>query len=616
MKQRRRLRAVKSRPITAAVLAVTLVASAAVGLSSTKILQTQGEGIDPVDASLSTASLADGENIVVDDPAIRAQGEGDASRTVKQFTQEEPFSQFALTWTGNKDVAVFARGQRDDGTWTDWYDTDPMDYGGDDAETKKGTDLIYLEPTKTVQVSMSGVDLYDTEAVKDLEAVFIDGGKSDIPDSSIDLAADSDGLPKIVSRKGWGADESIRCKEPSYADGVIGLTVHHTAGSNNYSAQEAPGIVRGIYKYHAQTLGWCDIGYHVLADKYGNLYEGRYGGLNKDVIGVHAGGFNENTWAVSMLGNYSTAQPSSQMINSVGEVLGWRAKVEGLDPTGKNHHVSEGTQYSKYPQGTRVELPNIFAHRDVGTTECPGNHVYAKMDEIRKIAKKKANSISGGGNGSTGSTPKSSSSAASTGTATTTATAPASAQTTPASNNNSAVNLLQQLQGSSGTSNNMVSTLIKLAIGLASAVGLLPGTVSNLGNIKVIDGLNLGMLPGFLDKVIPLSGNTDLAKLWKTLSPILGNARSEEVTYTNGNGKEVTYALFENGIIVGSPETGLQPLWGAIGDTWAAQGLDMGPLGLPLGQEYKDGELLRVDFEHGYITYDPATGKVDVHHGK
>lgn len=612
MKQRRRLSAVKSRPITAIVLAATLVASAVIGISGTRVLQTQGDGIDPIDASLTTSSLTEGENVVVDDPAITAQGEGDAARTVKQFTQDEPFSQFALTWTGNKDVAVFARGQRDDGSWTDWYDTDPMDYGGGDAETKKGTDLIYLEPTKTVQVSMSGVDLYDNQAIKDLEAVFINGGESEIPETSIDLAADSDGLPKVVSRKGWGADESIRCKEPSFADGVIGLTVHHTAGSNNYSAKEAPGIVRGIYKYHAQTLGWCDIGYHVLADKYGKLYEGHYGGLNKDVIGVHAGGFNMNTWAVSMLGNYSTAQPSKEMINSVGEILGWRAKVEGLDPTGKNYHISEGTQYSKYPQGTRVELPNIFAHRDVGTTECPGNHAYAKMDQIRATAKKKAGSISSSPSRPSNNAP-----------ATTTKNAAPTSQASPAGNNtnngsaNGAVKLLQMLQGSSSdNSNNAVSSLIKLAIGIASAIGLLPGTVSNLGNIKVIDGLNLGMLPGFLDKVIPLSGNTDLAKLWKTLSPILGNARSEEVTYTNGNGKEVTYALFENGIIIGSPETGLQPLWGAIGDTWAAQGLDMGPLGLPLGQEYQDGNLLRVDFEYGYITYDPATGKVDVHHGQ
>ena len=38
----------------------------------------------------------------------------------------------------------------------------------------------------------------------------------------------------------------------------------------------------------------------------------------------------------------------------------------------------------------------------------------------------------------------------------------------------------------------------------------------------------------------------------------------------------------------------------------------MGPLGLPVSEEEANGELVRVDFEGGYATYDSATGKVDV----
>ena len=59
------------------------------------------------------------------------------------------------------------------------------------------------------------------------------------------------------------------------------------------------------------------------------------------------------------------------MIKSVGELAGWRAKVAGIDPLGKGTHTSEGTEFTFYPYGTKVELPNIFAHRDVGNTECP-----------------------------------------------------------------------------------------------------------------------------------------------------------------------------------------------------------------------------------------------------
>ena len=50
--------------------------------------------------------------------------------------------------------------------------------------------------------------------------------------------------------------------------------------------------MRGIYTYHARTLGWCDVGYNVLVDKYGQAFEGRRGGLDRNVQGAHAGGFS------------------------------------------------------------------------------------------------------------------------------------------------------------------------------------------------------------------------------------------------------------------------------------------------------------------------------------
>lgn len=79
------------------------------------------------------------------------------------------------------------------------------------------------------------------------------------------------------------------------------------------------------------------------------------------------------------------------------------------------------------------------------------------------------------------------------------------------------------------------------------------------------------------------------------------------------NTADATYALFDNGIVLdesGSAEA--RALWGAIGDVWAGQGFDLGPLGMPLNEQYNEGDLVRVDFEGGYVTFDPATGDVDV----
>ena len=237
----------------------------------------------------------------------------------------------------------------------------------------------------------------DEVPLDDVEAVFIDGNvqEGDGIDPIVD-AKNLTGMPRVITRAGWGANENSRCRNATYDDSMKATTVHHTAGSNNYSEAQAAGIVRGVYHYHAQTLGWCDVGYNAMVDKYGNIYEGRYGGLDKNVQGAHAGGFNKNTWGISMLGDYSSVQPTQAMINSVGNMLGWRHKVAGVDPKGTTTLTSAGSHYAKYPYGTQVKLPNIFAHRDVGNTTCPGNAGYAQMDNIRSIADKKYKSLNRG----------------------------------------------------------------------------------------------------------------------------------------------------------------------------------------------------------------------------
>ncbi|MGL4306284.1 MAG: N-acetylmuramoyl-L-alanine amidase [Mycobacteriaceae bacterium] len=202
-------------------------------------------------------------------------------------------------------------------------------------------------------------------------------------------------MPKIISRTQWGADESIRCSDPVIDDSLGGAVVHHTAGSNNYSKEESAEIVRAIYAYHAQTLGWCDIGYNALVDKYGQIFEGRAGGLDKPVQGAHTGGFNENTIGVAMMGDYTDEAPSTEQLNSLGSFLGWRLKIAGLDPQGTTEMISEGTEYTFISEGGTINLPMIFGHRDVGNTACPGDTGYQYLGHIRDIAAKTAAGLPG-----------------------------------------------------------------------------------------------------------------------------------------------------------------------------------------------------------------------------
>jgi uncharacterized protein with LGFP repeats len=228
-----------------------------------------------------------------------------------------------------------------------------------------------------------------------VSAVLIDPGTSPADATLADIAGPvgTSGL-KVISRSQWGADESIRCDEPTYDDSLGGATVHHTAGSNDYSKAESAEIVRAIYAYHAQTLGWCDVGYNVLVDKYGQIFEGRAGGLDRNVQGAHSGGFNENTMGIAMMGDFSSATPPDATVDSVGRFLGWRLAKAGLDPKGHTTMYSEGTSFTPYPRGAAVDLPIIFAHRDVGSTSCPGDGGYAQMDKIRNIAAEAAKGTS------------------------------------------------------------------------------------------------------------------------------------------------------------------------------------------------------------------------------
>ncbi|MFF0816258.1 N-acetylmuramoyl-L-alanine amidase [Rhodococcus sp. NPDC003318] len=357
--------------------------------------------------------------------------ETELGAAVKEITRDTPFSMIALT-SDLGATAAKVRAKLADGSWGPWFTTEQLDSRRDDQTApggKTGTEPIYVGDTTAVQVLVTqaadavagladaapalpnvltptdpaqapipfapaavSTPLRGQDTVQQLadavSAVLIAPGSGGSDGALADIATPIGGNgPNVITRAQWGADESIRCQSPTYDDMLGGATVHHTAGSNDYTRAESAGIVRAIYAYHAQTLGWCDIGYNALVDKYGQIFEGRAGGLDRNVQGAHAGGFNENTFGIAMMGDFSTVSPPQATVDAVGKFLGWRLAKAGLDPTGYTTMYSEGTEFTAYPQGAAVDLPIIFAHRDVGLTSCPGDAGYAKMDQIRSIAK-------------------------------------------------------------------------------------------------------------------------------------------------------------------------------------------------------------------------------------
>lgn len=190
-------------------------------------------------------------------------------------------------------------------------------------------------------------------------------------------AAAAPGQPEIVTREEWGADESLRTEEPHYASRARMGVVHHTATSNDYTREEAPGVVRAIYRYHTGSQDWSDIGYNLLIDRFGSVYEGRHGGLESAVIGAHARGWNTGTFGVAVMGCFDSQSCEgggvpvpSAVEGALVEVLAWKLDVHSID--------AEGTVTMN---GTTK--PALLGHREIGPTSCPSDRLAAKLGDIR-----------------------------------------------------------------------------------------------------------------------------------------------------------------------------------------------------------------------------------------
>lgn len=179
--------------------------------------------------------------------------------------------------------------------------------------------------------------------------------------------------PSVVSRAGWGADETLRFNSlgeiwpPEYWY-VKAVIVHHsdTGPSNN---DDPSKDVRAIYRYHAITQGWGDIGYNFLIDWRGVIYEGRYGGPN--VVGGHAYQYNYGSIGICLIGDFQSKTPTPEQQDALVRLIAWHAATQDINPLGDMFFVD------------RIIQP-ISGHRDVIQTDCPGDAAYALLPGVRQ----------------------------------------------------------------------------------------------------------------------------------------------------------------------------------------------------------------------------------------
>jgi N-acetylmuramoyl-L-alanine amidase len=289
------------------------------------------------------------------------------------------FDMVGLHWRGPGSVDFRTRSLY--GGWSAWHRAAPEAEDVPDDATAEGRSAQGWRLGNPYWVGASDRIAYRLHGqVTRLRAYFIQSTAQRIPLRRVSLARS----PSIVSRLAWGANEAIRRAPPSYARTLqLGL-VHHTAGSNSYTASQSAAIVRGIEVYHVKGNGWNDIGYNFLIDKYGQVFEGRYGGIDKNVIGAQAEGFNTGSFGVALLGTYSTAAPSSAAKTALVNLLAWRLDVAHIDPLSNITFTSGGN--ARFPAGTPVFLRAVSGHRDTGFTSCPGAVLYAQLGALARQA--------------------------------------------------------------------------------------------------------------------------------------------------------------------------------------------------------------------------------------
>lgn len=297
------------------------------------------------------------------------------SRTIETPSTDAafPFNGLGVSWksTTPHGTSVSWEMQTYNGFyWSEWETLAENEDLFDSENNTAYTDMGFVEPAKSFRLRVTLRTSINTETpiISVPVAHYLDSRPGvDISETSLN----SQGVtldPKIITRASWGADESLMTWPPEYATPKK-FVVHHTAGS--LGGNNPASVVRGIYHYHAVTRGWGDIGYNYIVDENGNIFEGRKGG--NGVIGAHAQSYNDGSIGISVMGNYNQDNVTTKTKDALTLLI-----------------AAKGNQNSIIPDATSTfkgkTFPNVGGHRDVGSTACPGDHLYAALPAIRTKA--------------------------------------------------------------------------------------------------------------------------------------------------------------------------------------------------------------------------------------
>jgi hypothetical protein len=322
------------------------------------------------------------------DLAGEGGGDGHGWRTTRVLRAPRRFDMVGLRWEGGDGVRAQVRVRRRGGDWSGWLPLHANgDHGPDEGAVPAGTEPAFTGTADELQLRLQG-------RLRGLRARFVRA----LPAASLarraarrlrGRARASQATPAtpfpLITRDQWGAAAVPPRTDPEY--GAVELAfVHHTVTANDYGPEDSAAIVLGIARYHRDSNGWNDIGYNFLVDRYGQIFEGRAGGIDEPVVGAQAQGYNSVSTGIACLGTFESVAMTDAGMKSLARVIGWKLSVHGVPVQGEVTVISAGGADNRYSAGTPVTLQRISGHRDGDATSCPGTTLYGQLAALRTAA--------------------------------------------------------------------------------------------------------------------------------------------------------------------------------------------------------------------------------------
>ena len=168
------------------------------------------------------------------------------------------------------------------------------------------------------------------------------------------------GLPptlSIIPRYKWAEEDPIS-NRLNPMNGVSMITVHHEGWTPVWFSDYDTMRTRmdQIRKSHLQRLGAADIGYHMVIDRSGRLWQGR----EIKYQGAHVHANNEHNLGVMVLGNFDLQTPTSAQTTALQSTLVTLMKFY------------------------KIPVSRVKTHREINPTECPGNNLQPLIEGYRK----------------------------------------------------------------------------------------------------------------------------------------------------------------------------------------------------------------------------------------